>query len=285
MSEVATNPVLSVRDLQCAYIHDHPVLSIPELDIYRGELVFLLGRSGIGKSTFLEVAGAMNLPGGGITGSITYFSKGEAVDVIDLWSKDQDVISAFRRQHLSFVFQETNLMENFSAGENMLLPGLIQGGDEGVIHERVRAFMDQLGLEQKLFDQHPNRLSGGQRQRMAFIRALSGHFEVLFGDEPTGNLDPASAESLMELLRSHLQSSGKSGVLVSHDFNLASRFASRVAVITHDPDRFGTGLLDRENIFWIRAGHWVNRDREWSHEELSVRLSNLIRNQERLVKA
>lgn len=269
---------IQIDQLHCAYTPGKPVLRVDTLQIHRGELLFLLGRSGIGKSTFLELTGLMNSPAGGVSGAIIFHDRdGQEHALLDLWQQSNTRISDFRNRHLAFIFQETNLLEQFTAGENMLLPSLIQGQSLETARKRVKQLMEDLSLDAALADHAPGHLSGGQKQRMAFIRALATHFDVLFGDEPTGNLDPVTARRLMEVLRMHLHEEQRAGIVVSHDIALALTFADRIAVITESTETPGLGVLKAEHLFKRVGSDWTNGKAQFDAELMPESLAGLIR--------
>lgn len=270
--------VIQIRDLRCSYVPGRPVLRVGSLDIRRGELLFLLGRSGIGKSTFLELTGLMNLPGGEVHGEVIFSPlEGATQSLLALWDGPNASISAFRNRYLAFIFQETNLLDQFTAGENMLLPALVQGQAREEAEQRVRHLMEALALDQALLHHAPSHLSGGQKQRMAFIRALATDFDVLFGDEPTGNLDPVTARRLMDVLRNHLHERQRAGIVVSHDIALALGFADRIAVVTESDEMPGLGVLLAENLFSRHGGGWSSGRGGIAAEAMPELLSTLIR--------
>jgi ABC-type lipoprotein export system ATPase subunit len=276
----AMNDKLFVADhIRCAYRNEQLVLTLDHLHVGYGDLLFVLGRSGIGKSTFLELAGLMNLPKHEASGKL--YLGGDMQfegNILDLWNQNNEIISKFRNRRFSFIFQETNLLDSFSAGENMCLPAMIQGMPADIAQGKVMEMMQELGLPPELFDMHPNHLSGGQKQRMAFIRALLPDFLVLFGDEPTGNLDTITADQLMTMLSRVLKVNQRAAILVSHDLRLASRFADKIAVITPSVNDPGAGCLLPDNYF-ERKGDWRSHNISYSEEELVIKLSQLIRNE------
>ena len=172
-------------------------------------------------------------------------------------------IATLRKQHFSFNFQYTNLMENFSAYENVCLSRMIQ--DQVPLHlaaQEVKPLMDEVRLPKKEVTPETLavNLSGGQRQRLAFVRALNTHFSVIFGDEPTGNLDEKNANDLMDILRENI-SEKQAAIIVSHDIDLAIEHADRIVVITKDPKK-GYGEIHPQNIF--ERHKWKN----YSQDEL-----------------
>ncbi|MEK7254499.1 MAG: ABC transporter ATP-binding protein [Bacteroidota bacterium] len=245
--------VFQINNLQCEYKPGKPVLRLHRLDIPAGRLVFLIGRSGIGKSTFIETLGLMNSTIAAHPGTSLLFSPGNgaaAIEMKDSWQLPNARLSDFRKQHFSFIFQNTNLMPNFSSGENMMVSLLIEGSDYAQAKKQVLAMMDRLSLAREIFDKKVTEISGGQRQRLAFVRAVTSDFTVLFGDEPTGNLDRSTSEELMAVLKDLIKDKGKTGIVVSHDLALASQFADLIIPLTveQNPDGTEMGSVLPENI-------------------------------------
>lgn len=247
--------VFEVENLKCEYETGKTVLQIDKLAIPQGSLVFIVGKSGIGKSTLIETLGLMNNTiAPNKETRLKFFSNSSdstSQDVADFWDRSDNAMSEFRKQNLSFIFQNTNLMENFSAGENMMVNLLINGVSSEKAKQRVLEVMKTLSLEEVLFDRDISALSGGQRQRLAFVRAITAEFTVLFGDEPTGNLDEATAGELMSSLKSLIRKENKTAVIVSHDLQLAAEFADMIIPITFNtPDKNGArhGEILPENI-------------------------------------
>jgi lipoprotein-releasing system ATP-binding protein len=260
--------IFSIDRLACSYSRDEKdkVLYIERLRIPRGKIVFLLGASGCGKSTLLETLGLMNNTIA--AGSVDLYpgDGGPKINLPELWKKeDEDLINEVRKKYYSFIFQNTNLMENFTAYENVCLSGMIKEdvtqeailSEARVLMERIKLPEDEVNLETLAVN-----LSGGQRQRLAFARAFNNKATVLFGDEPTGNLDEANARELFELIKSNL-GSRLSSIIVSHDINLAVRYADQIIVITKEKSK-NYGEVRSENIF--------NRE-DWqacSHDEIAT---------------
>lgn len=239
-----------------------PVLEINQLDIPGGQLVFLIGKSGIGKSTLIETLGLMNKtlalrP----DTSIQFFpDNGQSYELSDSWRLPNQQLSDFRKNHFSFIFQNTNLMPNFTCGENMMVSLLIAGRKIPEAKREVLSVMDKLSLSRDIFDKKITEVSGGQRQRLAFVRAVTANFTVLFGDEPTGNLDEHTAEELMAVLKELAIKNGKTGIIVSHDLDLAEKFADLIVPITAKK-RQGEllcGEVIPDNIIRRRENSWVN---------------------------
>jgi len=243
--------IFSIRKLSCSYSRkvEEQVLFIDHLDIPKGKIIFLLGASGSGKSTLLETLGLMNNTIA--SGEIDFLAK-EKISLPRLWeANNQDELSEVRKKHFSFIFQNTNLMENFTAYENVCLSRMIKedatqeavmGGAKALM-EKVKLPENEVGLSSLAVN-----LSGGQRQRVAFVRALNAGFTVLFGDEPTGNLDEANANELFGVIRGSI-SENLTAIIVSHDINLAVKHADQIVVITkHIENGYGESLP--ENIFY-----------------------------------
>lgn len=229
------NSVFKIENLECAYSNGKTVLHIEDLEIPKGKLVFVLGVSGIGKSTLIETLGLMNNTIKNADTCKIVFSNQDTNDNIgDIWKKDNSYISQFRRKHFSFIFQNTNLMPNFTAGENMAVRMLLEGESIADSKDRVMHFMDKLDLDRSLFDRNIYELSGGQRQRLAFVRAIASDFGVLFGDEPTGNLDKNTSHKLMFTLKEILEDLNGSGLIVSHDIPLALNFADIILLLSRN---------------------------------------------------
>lgn len=260
--------VFNITNLECAYSNGKTVLDIPKLEIPAGKLVFVLGVSGIGKSTLIETLGLMNNTIKTNTNcKIVFNNKGDKEDMSDIWNKENDYISQFRRKHFSFIFQNTNLMPNFTAGENMAVRMLLEGESLEASKERVMHFMDKLNLDRNLFDRNIYELSGGQRQRLAFVRAIASDFGVLFGDEPTGNLDKDTSHRLMRTLKEILADLNGSGLIVSHDIPLAMNFADVILLLTRD-------YRGAESVGHISDKHYLIKDEQGWRNKLNERIDN-----------
>lgn len=218
------NPSLQISNLNLGY-QGKTILHIDGFQVDRGQIVFVIGKSGIGKSTFLEAVGLMsNNVLNAEDSKANYQLAGEDLNLNSLWRQGNDDISEIRRQTFSFVFQQTNLMSNFTVRENILLSTLhSEMTNERVM--RLDELMSELNLDHSLLDKLPVHISGGQRQRVAFIRALIRDFSILLADEPTGNLDPDNARVLFECLKNQLVKENRSAIIVSHHLDLAREFA------------------------------------------------------------
>ena len=269
--------IFEIEHLTCQYTTDTPVLSIPKLDIKRGELIFVVGISGIGKSTFIETLGLMNNTIAAHEKTSVRFvdDEGATKELTKIWSGPPAIASDFRKKHFSFIFQQTNLMPNFTAGENVAIGMLIQNRSMAEVKPKILALMAHFNLPADLFDRKVYELSGGQKQRLAFLRAVTSDFEVLFGDEPTGNLDPETAKMLMQFLTGLLKKEQKTALIVSHDLPLSVAFADRILVITPQASQVNAsgriyGLLDAENQL-IRNGaqQWQTNSKQQVDDPLN----------------
>ncbi len=241
--------VFEIRKLDCSYTGNvaDKVLHINYLDIQAGKITFLLGASGTGKSTLLETIGLMNNTIA--SGEVNFVNGKERIAFHELWNTPLK-LSEVRKKHLSFIFQNTNLMENFTAYENISLSRMIKESKAEIdVLPGAKELMKKVNLPESEVNETTLavNLSGGQRQRIAFVRALNTEAHVLLGDEPTGNLDEANANELMKLIRSNL-SSDLSAIIVSHDINLALAHADNIILITKDKAQ-GCGQVQPENIF------------------------------------
>ena len=271
--------VFQIKNLCCRYSDGPVVLEVPSLQLQRGELVFVIGSSGIGKSTFLEALGLMNQTISNSTSAhctLDFFtSEGEVVPLTTAWELPNNQLSEIRRKYFSFIFQQTNLFPHFTVGENMIMGDLLAGTPLQKAEAKARAIMEELDLEQSLFNKSVVEVSGGQRQRLAFVRAFSSPFEVLFADEPTGNLDPVVSRKLMRILKDHLGNVNwlKTGILVSHDIQLALEFADKIIPISpvQASNRIH-GVIDSEAIIVKSGKEWR---KEASHKILEEPYSYL----------
>ncbi len=278
-------PLFHIKKLVCSYNNSaDKALVINELIIPKGKLVFLLGASGAGKSTLLETLGMMNntISSGEILLAPT--ESGSAINLAHLWQNNVvNEITNIRKKYYSFIFQNTNLMENFTAYENVCLSGMIK---ENVPQENVLAQAKNLMAKVKLPENEVGlntlavNLSGGQRQRLAFVRALNNNATVLFGDEPTGNLDEANANELFEVIKSNLGET-KSAIVVSHDINLAIKHADLIVILTKDVAK-GYGEVLPQNIY--ARSEWQQNSEE-QNQQFKFKIRGLFStNNEQTVK-
>ncbi len=181
-----------------------------DLAIQPGEIVALLGPSGSGKSTMLQAIGLLE---GGFGGRIEI----AGVDASALSGDDRTTL---RRDHLGFVYQFHHLLPDFSAEENVVLPQLVAGRTQGEAETRARDLLGSLGLAQRL-DHRPSQLSGGEQQRVAVARALANRPQLVLADEPTGNLDEATADMVLGQFLQLVRGQGSSALVATHNERLA----------------------------------------------------------------
>src|SRR5262245_46759979 len=214
-------PVIEVRDLTRTYRRgdvEVPALRGVSLTILRGEFVAIMGASGSGKSTLMNVLGCLDRPTSG-----TYRLEG-----VDVTREDEPALAHVRSRRIGFVFQSFNLLARTSAAENVALP-LFYSGRLADRPARVRESLHSLGLAGRERN-HPSQLSGGQQRRVAISRALINDPAILLADEPTGNLDSATATEIMTTLRALNREQGLTIVLVTHEPDMAA-YADRVVTM------------------------------------------------------
>lgn len=218
-----TNCVLELAEVYKAYKQGKQnleVLSGVNLCLYQGEVAALVGQSGSGKSTLLQIAGLLDRPTSG-----KIFINGENIDKIS-----DDVRTSLRRDYIGFVYQYHNLLGDFSALENVMLPMLIAGKNKNEATERAEFLLKKLHLSHRL--QHrPAELSGGEQQRVAIARALANSPKLLLADEPTGNLDPSTSEEVFSALLEVIQETGLSALVATHNMELAARMNKQIRLI------------------------------------------------------
>ena len=188
------------------------------LEIKTGEFVAIIGQSGSGKSTFMNMLGCLDVPTSG-----KYYLNGTDVSTM----KDND-LSVVRNREIGFIFQGFNLIANLNAIENVELPLIYRGIDRKTRHKLAIESLKMVGLEKRM--QHkPSEMSGGQQQKVAIARAIAAKPPVILADEPTGNLDSASSREILGILK-QMHQSGKTVILITHDNGIADQ-ARRVVRI------------------------------------------------------
>lgn len=278
-------PAFEIKDLVCSYdgTSKNAVLEIPNLVLPKGEVVFLLGASGSGKSTLLEALGLMNdtIVAGDVK---LHLNEDTVLNYDSIWEESNSArISEIRKSALSFIFQNTNLMDNFSVYENICLSSMIQKGvHQAEALDKAKELMKNIGLPESEVPTSTlaKNLSGGQRQRVAFARALNPGPKVLFGDEPTGNLDEKNADELLKIIKSNLGKES-TAVIVSHDIRLALKHADRIVCFSKQAEG-KPSVIRSEDIYerskWshlneLEKGQFIEKIRGYYHTNLEAKLS------------
>lgn len=186
------------------------VLEGLDLTLERGEMVAVMGQSGVGKSTLLHILGALDRP-----------DRGDyQFDGTQVFTKTPSELARFRNRHVGFVFQFHHLLAEFSALENVIMPRLIRRERRAAVEGRATDLLDEMGLGHRR-DHRPSQLSGGEQQRVAIARALMAEPELLLADEPTGNLDPGTSVQVFEVLRRAHETRGLTTLVATHNERLA----------------------------------------------------------------
>jgi lipoprotein-releasing system ATP-binding protein len=212
----ATNLVKTYRD----GLRQVQVLKGIDLAVEPGEMVAIVGPSGSGKSTLLHLLGALDRPDGGSV----------EIGGQPLEKMSGSALAGFRNRTIGFVFQFHQLLPDFTALENVMLPGRIAGREPHAVFDHARELLCEVGLDDRL-DHFPNQLSGGERQRVALCRALALEPPLLLADEPTGNLDPASGDHVFGLLLEMQARHRTTGILVTHNPEIARRCSRALELV------------------------------------------------------
>jgi lipoprotein-releasing system ATP-binding protein len=210
-----SDAVLQTRDLKRSFTQGDVTIEVlrgVDLAIQPGEIVALLGPSGSGKSTLLQAVGLLE---GGFEGSIR-LNGAEASEL------DDEGRTRLRREMLGFVYQFQHLLPEINALENVVLPQLVRGAETGAARARAQELLDKLGLSQRL-DHRPSKLSGGEQQRVAVARALANRPPLVLADEPTGNLDEATADNVLAEFLKLVRGEGSAALVATHNERLASK--------------------------------------------------------------
>jgi lipoprotein-releasing system ATP-binding protein len=231
------SPVLRLERLERAYTQGNrciEVLKGASASFFPGETVALLGPSGAGKSTLLHIAGLLERPDGGQV----------LINGVDCGRLSDNEQTRMRRMEVGFVYQFHHLLPEFSALENVVLPQLILGLSRKEADARAKDLLSSLGLAER-WDHRPAQLSGGEQQRVAIARAVANGPKVLLADEPTGNLDPPTAERVFEQLLKLVRQSGVAAVVATHNLDLAARMNRTL--------RLMDGILAEEEVAVVEA--------------------------------
>ena len=208
-------PILEAKDLIKLYVQaDSKLYAVNRVDfsVEDGEFIAIIGASGSGKSTLLQILAGLDRP---TSGTVKIRSN-------DITKMNADELSRFRGRFVGFVFQKHNLIPQFTALENILVPTVMCNREELRYEEHLKKLIDALQLSDRL-NHLPSEMSGGQQQRVAIARALINRPQVLFADEPTGNLDRENADEVLELLLETRKTIGQTIVMVTHDISIAEK--------------------------------------------------------------
>ena len=218
----AGDVVMSVRDIKKTFMEGGQPLHILRgggFDLHRGEIIAMVGPSGAGKSTLLQCVGLLDKPSGG-----SILIGGSAVQKMD-----EDMRTQIRRKKIGFVYQRHNLLSDFTALENVMLPMLANGVDEHVAQARAIKLLRAANVAHRA-SHHPSEMSGGEQQRTAVARALANNPDILLADEPTGSLDPHNAGAVFDLLMDLVRKNKMAMLFVTHDMNLAKRADRQITI-------------------------------------------------------
>lgn len=264
-------PLIETKNLTKRFLHRGATLTVLEdldLRVYAGDRIVIMGQSGAGKSTLLQLLGTLDEP---TSGQVLFDGK-------DLFSRTPKQQAKFRNSEVGFVFQFHHLLPEFTALENVAMPGLIGRMPRAAAEQRAEELLDKVGLKERLRHQ-PGELSGGEQQRVAIARALFMKPRVLLADEPTGNLDLKTGAGIHAVLRELNEETGVTVIVVTHDTHLASQMPIKLVVddgrlIPFEPgdetvgDRIPASLLDKASSVpeKLRA--------EGADEEMAARIKN-----------
>lgn len=235
-----TEPLIHARGLTKRFLHRGKTLTVLEdmdFRIFGGDRIAIMGASGAGKSTLLQVIGTLDEPTAG----------GIVFDGEDLFSKSSSELATFRNREVGFVFQFHHLLPEFTALENVMLPGLIARHARSAARDRAEELLGKVGLGERLHHQ-PGELSGGEQQRVAIARALYMKPRLLLADEPTGNLDLKTGAGIHAVLRELNEETGVTVIVVTHDPRLAEEMPIKL-------------VLDEGRLLPFEAGDERVRDR------------------------
>lgn len=233
MHPASGRPMIEVRNLRKEYVMgaEHVIaLDRINLDIARGQICCIYGESGSGKSTLLNQLAGMERPTRG----------GVRIGGIVVSRLDERELAEFRQKHIGFVFQSYNLLPGLNAVENVAMPLMFRGVPREEREARAREMLRRVGLGKRL-NHYPSQMSGGQQQRVGIARAFVTRPQVVFADEPTGNLDSKTKVDIMDMIRDFARENGQTIVLVTHDEHMAA-YADRIVTlldgrIVHDTEQ------------------------------------------------
>lgn len=210
--------MIQVQDIHKSF-GELEVLKGVNLRVEEGEIVAIVGKSGAGKTTLLQIIGTLDRPDQGQV----------VIDGTEVFSLDEKALAQWRNRHIGFIFQFHQLLPEFTALENVMIPGMIAGEKQAELRERATRLLSELGLAERL-EHKPNQLSGGEKQRVAAARALMMSPKVILADEPSGSLDEQNKQELHRLLQHLRDQYRQTIIIVTHDKELAA-IADRVLEI------------------------------------------------------
>lgn len=214
--------MIKAKDIH-KYFDDLHVLKGVDLHIKKGEIVSIVGASGAGKTTLLQILGTLDIASANENPELQI----NDVSIIKLNDKQ---LAKFRNEHIGFIFQFHQLMPEFTALENVCIPAFIKGTTKSDAENRAKELLDFLGLTDR-YHHKPNELSGGEQQRVAVARALVNNPDLIFADEPSGNLDSESAENLHKLFFKLRDKFGQTFVIVTHNEELADMADRKLTMV------------------------------------------------------
>ncbi len=216
------NTVLSLKGIKKNFVQGGEILEVLRdinLEVKAGEIVALVGPSGAGKSTLLHIMGLLERP-----------DEGEILlSNIATHDADDDTRTLYRRDYLGFVYQYHNLLPEFSALENVMIPQMIAGYEKDKIESKARWLIDKMGLLDRA-EHRPSELSGGEQQRVAIARGLINAPRLLLADEPTGNLDPNTSKIVFEELLKLVKETGLAAIIATHNPELAAKMDRKITL-------------------------------------------------------
>jgi len=211
--------MIQTKNIQKAYGNLN-VLNGVDFSVEKGEMVSIVGKSGAGKSTFLHILGTLDVPDSGEL----------IIDGYNTTKSSQKKLAKFRNKHIGFVFQFHHLLPEFTALENVCIPGWIQKRPEAEVAKRAKEILDFLELSERM-EHKPTQLSGGEQQRVAIARAVINNPSIILADEPTGNLDTATSNELHRFLLKLQAEFNQTIVIVTHSHELAAISDRKIEMI------------------------------------------------------
>lgn len=214
--------IIELNNVRKVYrMGDEKIIALDDINlkVYAGEVLCLLGTSGSGKSTLLNMMAGLEKP-----------TKGEIIiknNHIEKMSEDQ--LAMFRQKYIGFVFQSYNLLPTFSALENVTLPLIFRNASKSQRENKAKKMLEAVGLEKRLYHK-PSQMSGGQQQRVSIARAFVNNPNIVFADEPTGNLDTRTTLEIMDLIKGMAKQHNQTLIIVTHDVEISS-YADRIVYI------------------------------------------------------